>query len=127
MITAWKFQENSHELESDHTIPTECRKILEGIKARVREKKILIPSIDNPEEKLNKFSKQIDNVKTGIPEYVKRSFHSCCSISQEASHSLDTDWIIKQGKAPYLTRTLILELLNILNWLYDVNKKTIAE
>jgi len=123
----WKLHERGGEVGNDHTIPTDCRKVLEGIRNSVGLGVIHIPSINKPEKELNKFSKQIGDTEFGIPEYVKRSFHSCCNVSQEGSHSLETDKLIKQGKAPYLTKALIFELLNVLSWLYDINEKSIKK
>ncbi len=118
----WKLHKRDNEIEKDHTIPTDCRKVLEGIRNSARSGIIHIPSISKPENELNMFSKQIDASGSIIPEYVKRSFHRCCTVSQDGSHTLETDRLIKEGKAPYLTKSLIFDLLNILNWLYDVNK-----
>jgi len=52
-----------------------------------------------------------------VPLYIQRSFHSTVSITNEGSHRLSIDSIIKSGEAPYLIRSTIFELLNIINWL----------
>lgn len=119
----WKIRQDSKDLECDHTIPNECRKVIEGIRNNFNDGVINIPSIFQPVPALDSFSTSIGSAKEGIPEYIKRSFHTCCRVSQEGSHILETDKLIKEGKAPFLTRTLIFDLLNILNWLYDINKR----
>lgn len=119
----WKLSLDSKDLERDHTIPNECRKVLEGIRNNFNDGVINIPSLFLPIPALDSFSTSIGSVKDGIPEYIKRSFHTCCRVSQDGSHADETDKLIKEGKAPFLTRTLILDLLNILNWLYDINNR----
>jgi len=52
-----------------------------------------------------------------VPIYIQRSFHSTVQISNDGSHRLEIDNLIKAGKAPYLNRSTILELLNIIRWL----------
>ena len=51
-----------------------------------------------------------------VPVYVQRSLHSCIDISNEGSHRLTVDEIVRNGNAPYLIRSSIYELLNILHW-----------
>lgn len=114
--------QDGKDMERDHRIPNECRKVLEGIRNNFNDGAIYIPSITRPIPALDTFSTIIGSVKDGVPEYVKRSFHTCCRVSQDGSHINETDKLIKEGKAPFLTKSLILDLLNILNWLSEINK-----
>jgi|GEM_PF-1925221 len=60
-----------------------------------------------------------------IPEYVKRSFHSLVRVTQDGSHSksvqstnrMDVDYDVKNQKCPYLLRSSLFELCNILIWM----------
>ena len=52
-----------------------------------------------------------------IPTYIQRSFHSCVVISNNGSHKQVTDNLVSEGKASYLVRSTIFELLNILEWI----------
>ena len=53
-----------------------------------------------------------------IPTYIQRSFHSCVVISNSGSHNKQvTDNLVSEGKATYLVRSTIFELLNILEWI----------
>ena len=52
-----------------------------------------------------------------VPIYVQRSFHSVVAIANEGSHRLGIDKDTKEGRAPYLVRSIVFELLNILSWL----------
>lgn len=55
-----------------------------------------------------------------VPIYIQRSFHSSVTIANEGSHRLVIDQATKDGLAPYLIRSTVFELLNILNWLRTV-------
>lgn len=57
-----------------------------------------------------------------IPEYIQRSIHSTVSISNNGSHLLEIDKQVKVGRAPYLVRSTIFELLNIIHWINDLPK-----
>lgn len=59
-----------------------------------------------------------------VPIHIQRSLHSVTVVCNEGSHRLTIDEMVKDGKAPYLVKTTILELLNILFWLKDVKKET---
>jgi len=51
-----------------------------------------------------------------IPIYIQRSIHSLVAITNPGSHRTVTDSDVASGKAPYLIRSLIYEMLNVLNW-----------
>lgn len=55
-----------------------------------------------------------------IPEYIQRSFHTVVSLSNEGSHRMDTEYLVKSGSAPYLVRSIVYELLNILHWMKTI-------
>lgn len=65
--------------------------------------------------------------KEAIPIHVQRSFYSIVSICQDGSHTekeaeegkipAQIDKLVRDGEAPYLLRSLVFELLNILIWL----------
>lgn len=57
-----------------------------------------------------------------VPLHIQRSFHSTSSICNEGSHRLVVDQLVKEGKAPYLVQSTVLEFLNILFWLKDMPK-----
>lgn len=63
-----------------------------------------------------------------IPVYVQRSIHSLVDITNPGSHRSTTDSDVAKGNAPYLIRTLIFEMLNILYWgrnLNDINPELV--
>ena len=55
--------------------------------------------------------------RTGvIPIYIQRSIHSLVAITNPGSHRTVTDDDVAKGRAPYLLRSLIFEMLNVLHW-----------
>ena len=51
-----------------------------------------------------------------IPVYVQRAIHTCVAITNPGSHRTKTDADVKDNKAPYLIRSLIYNMLDILYW-----------
>jgi len=51
-----------------------------------------------------------------VPEYIKRAFHSLTEITQQGSHSLIVTNYTKEGKAPYLLKSCLFNLLTIIIW-----------
>lgn len=51
-----------------------------------------------------------------IPVHVQRCIHSLVDITNPGSHRTKIDSDVASGKAPYLIRTLIYEMLNVLCW-----------
>ena len=125
--------EGNRQIMPATAVPNECRKLLEwtqknslftGRKLPVSIKDHLNWPVrkDNgktcetyDELTLNNFSKAI-NRTTYIPEYVKRSFHHCCEITQDGSHHNEIDDLLSREKVPYVNKSLIYNLLNILHW-----------
>lgn len=72
---------------------------------------------------LNDLSIYVGN-DSNVPEYIKRSFHTVDRIVQDGSHSkndynsrLQVDSDVLNGRAPYLLRSCLYELCNILIWM----------
>lgn len=57
-----------------------------------------------------------EKMKDDVPLYIQRSLHSCIVVSQEGSHLLTIDESVKSCEAPYLLRSTVFELLNMLFW-----------
>ena len=72
----------------------------------------------NEEKTLNNLSVHIGRDKT-IPEYIQRAFHTLIRIVQDASHRLVVDYDVSCLRAPYLLRSSLYELCNILMWIGD--------
>ncbi|MDD2494381.1 MAG: hypothetical protein PHE29_04235 [Tissierellia bacterium] len=115
------------ESTSDSSCLNEVRKMLEWVSNLCIERGILPSEV----KELNKFSRFLclDSMKVFVPLFVQRCIHSCVMISQEGSHFLTIDNAIKNGEAPYLIRSTVFELLNILYWCKDLpnDEKEIRE
>lgn len=96
----------------------EMRKYLENfIMQKLAERQFFPSDIRS----LNDRSKSICD-REDIPEYVKRSVHSLVRITQAGSHgkidkTLTTDEDVRSGSAPYLLRSCLFELFNIICWI----------
>jgi hypothetical protein len=64
-----------------------------------------------------------------IPVYIQRAIHSCVAITNPGSHRSETDDDVKKNRAPYLIRSLIYNMLDVLYWCKDLSpeedKKTV--
>lgn len=111
-------------IESDSINNAACfndvRKMLEWVRNLCVERGILPDSI----KELNKFSKFLcdEKMKDDVPVYIQRSLHSCIVVSQEGSHRLTIDKAMKNGETPYLLRSTVFELLNVLYWCKSLPK-----
>ena len=91
------------------------RKILEDVMLVLKEHEYSFFAT-NEEKTLNNLSVHIGRDKT-IPEYIQRAFHTLIRIVQDASHRLVVDYDVSCLRAPYLLRSSLYELCNILMWL----------
>ncbi len=102
--------------QSDFSNPdtlNSIRKILEWLRDQLIELYIIPSDIS-----FNAFSMALGNrnLSDYVPCYIQRSLHSCTEVTQDGSHLLGSDGDIATAKAPYLTRSTIYEMLNILVW-----------
>lgn len=56
------------------------------------------------------------DVSTIIPVHIQRAIHLCVAVTNEGSHREKTDSDIRNNMAPYLIRSLIYSMLDILYW-----------
>lgn len=131
-----RLEGNDETLENDSSIGLPVRKVLEWLKyyskvmkgkkvgdfdVELRESDKF--STDDYLSKLswNNFSLTFDR-STIVPEYIKRSVHACIRIANEMDHGHELDKLIATHNAPYATRALIYDLLNILYWCASIGK-----
>lgn len=62
-----------------------------------------------------------------IPVYIQRDIHLCVAVTNEGSHRLKTDSYISNNLAPYLIRSLIYSMLDILYWCRDLPDPKLRE
>ena len=69
------------------------------------------------------FSNALSN-NENVPIYIKRIFHDFSDIVQDGAHPLEVQSHLLTGKAPFLNKMLIYELLTVLKWcLIEENKR----
>ena len=51
-----------------------------------------------------------------IPVYIQRSIHTLVAVTNPGSHRSATDYDVAKAEAPYLIRSLIYDMLNVLCW-----------
>lgn len=59
-----------------------------------------------------------NELKEYVPIHIQRSLHSCVEICNNGSHRIEIFNIVQSGKAPFLIRSTVFELLNNLKWYY---------
>lgn len=98
------------------------RKVLDWIMKELSEYGILAIKLTG--SNLNDCSRFLGNVdlQKYVPQYIQRQIHSCCTISNEGSHRLVSDEDVRNGTAPFLVRSTVFELLNILVWFNQLPK-----
>lgn len=101
-----------NEISNDYEIFNKVRKILEWIKKN-------LPSCleKHKDLSLNNFSTLLHE-QSSAPEYIKRSFHTCVRLGNIGSHYNKN----QLDNAPYLAKSVIYNLLNILNWCKELEK-----
>lgn len=105
-----------NDVKNDPTLFNEMRKILEDI-TKVLEQYRYSYFVETKEEiSLNNLSRYIGNDKN-VPVYIQRAFHTLTSVTQNGSHRLEVDSDVPYSRAPYLLRSCLYELCNILIWM----------
>ena len=66
-------------------------------------------------------------METIIPVYIQRAIYTCVAVTNPGSHRTKTDSDVKDGKAPYLIRSLIYNMLDILYWCKNLPPKEFKE
>ena len=59
-----------------------------------------------------------NELKDYVPVYIQRSMHSCVEICNNGSHRIEIFNTVQSNLAPFLIRSTVFELLNLLKWYY---------
>lgn len=121
------FKELENEEWQNNSILNDVRKIMNDVMERLYERGYC--NIKHDGSNLAECSKMLGQrfMEEMIPVYVQRAIHSCTDITNPGSHRSITDSDVKAGKAPYLIRSLIFNLLDILYWCKDLPPKNMRE
>lgn len=130
ILSILQIVENGDNTNAD--IFNKVRKILDWIMTELNSYGLL--TIEFNGSNLNECSRFLasNDLQDYIPQYIQRQIHSCSTIANEGSHRRVSDEDVKSGKAPYLIRSTVYELLNILVWMHqlpndDVTRKKITD
>lgn len=103
-------------ITDDKEVFTPIRKILEWVMEYCNKSGVLpIPFKGTNLAECSQFMGKKE-MQEYVPVHVQRSFHSCVDIANNGSHRLAIDTIVGSGSAPYLIRSTVFELLNIIYW-----------
>ena len=100
--------------DTDKSVPHDVRLILEWI-MRYFESVGLLP-IAFTGTNIAQCSAALAEIPQIVPIHVARSMHFCTQVSNNGSHGDEIIANIVGGEAPYLNKSIIMNLLNILHW-----------
>ena len=105
----------------NNSVLNDIRKIMDDVMIRLYDKGFC--SVKHDGSNLNACSKDIGQtyMEQMIPVYIQRSIHSLVNITNPGSHRSKTDSDVAAGNAPYLLRSLIYEMLNVLCWYKNIS------
>jgi len=106
-------------IKSDSKLLNEMRKILEDIREVLEQYRYSYFAETKEEISLNNLSRYIGNDKN-VPVYIQRAFHTVTSVTQNGSHRSEADFDVSWSRAPYLLRSCLYELCNILIWMQSL-------
>lgn len=104
----------SEGFDTDKSIPNSVRLIIEWI-MRYLEGVGLLP-IEFTGTNISKCSSSLGDIPQLVPIHVARSMHFCVEVCNNGSHGDEIIGYIVGGEAPYLNKSIVLNLLNILQW-----------
>lgn len=105
-----------NDAQNNPALFNEMRKILEDIMKVLEQYRYSYFAEPKEEISLNNLSRYIGN-DTKVPVYIQRAFHTLTSVTQNGSHRLEVDSDVSYSRAPYLLRSCLYELCNILIWI----------
>lgn len=106
--------------DSDTSVPNRVRQIIEWVMRYFDGHGLL--TIPFTGTNIAKCSLSLSEIPQIVPIHVARSMHFCVEVCNNGSHSDEIAANIVSGDAPYLNRSLILNLLNILHWCPTIQK-----
>lgn len=108
-----------NDVKNNPALFNEMRKILEDIMTVLERYRYSYFATTKEEISLNNLSRYIGN-DINVPGYIQRAFHTLTSVTQNGSHRLEVDSDVSCSRAPYLLRSCLYDLCNILIWIRDL-------
>ena len=111
----------------NNSVLNDIRKIMNDVMDRLNERGLC--TVEHDGSNLNACSIMLCQpyMETIIPIYVQRAIHTCVAVTNPGSHRTKTDSDVKDGRAPYLIRSLIYNMLDILYWCKNLPPKEFKE
>lgn len=105
-----------HEEWQNNSVLNDIRKIMNDVMTRLYERGFC--TIEHDGSNLAECSRMIGQryMEEIIPIYIQRAIHTCVEVTNPGSHRSKTDNDVAKGNAPYLIRSLIYNMLDILYW-----------
>lgn len=105
----------------NNSVLNDIRKIMSDVMNRMYERGILSKEHDNANLAACSIELGQRNMVEFVPVYVQRAIHTCVDVTNPGSHRSDTDMAVqKPDGAPYLLRSLIYNMLDVLYWCKDL-------
>lgn len=104
----------SNDFDLDSSVPNRVRHIIEWV-MRYFDDRGLLP-IPFTGTNIGQCSFSLGEIPQIVPIHVARSMHFCVEVCNNGSHADEITANIVCGEAPYLNKSLLLNLLNILHW-----------
>ncbi len=104
------------DVKNNPALFNDMRKILEDISEGLKQLGYSYFSETKDNVTLNNLSLYVGK-DTSVPEYIQRAFHTLVRVVQDGSHSQKVDEDVRNSRAPYLLRSCVYELCNILIWM----------
>lgn len=100
----------------NNSVLNDIRKIMNDVMNRLYERGFC--TIEHDGSNLAECSKMIGKryMEVIIPVYIQRAIHTCVAVTNPGSHRTKIDKDVANGNAPYLLRSLIYNMLDILYW-----------
>lgn len=107
----------------NNSVLNDIRKIMSDVMFRLNNRGLCTEIHDG--SNLNACSRMLCQpyMETIIPVYIQRAIHTCVAVTNPGSHRTKTDLDVKDGRAPYLIRSLIYNMLDILYWCKNLPPK----
>ena len=112
----------------DNSVLNDIRKIMNDVMTRLYKRGFC--TIEHNGSNLAECSRMLGSkyMEELIPVYIQRAIHTCVEVTNPGSHRSETDSDVAKGYAPYLSRSLIYNMLDILYWyklIPDANRESV--
>ncbi|WP_155808329.1 hypothetical protein [Xylanibacter brevis] len=112
---------NKDSFVTDTTVPGTVRKIIERIFKHLDTIGLL--PVEFKRTNLAECSKSLEDIPQIVPIHVIRSMHFCVDVCNPGAHATTVHQDIVSNVVPYLNKSILLNLLNILHWCPTIKER----